>query len=304
MATYTKNFNLEKPGLNETADIEVINNNMDIVDIALKEHSNKLSLQNTIYPTIGTANTYSVTIPDITTYDNLIGIPVIIKINSDSTGASTININNLGAKSLKKSNGINMINFKSNGLYTILWDGTNFQLQGEGGDYGTATQNDVKVGVPFGAEEGIKVGTYTSDATATASDIMMDKVAYSLGQRLIGTNTNKRCVTGSFDAGYANSGPTTVNIYGLPFRPRLVYIYGTRTSPGTYWQYITLVDTQFLSRTNIKGFYTYFKPGVSVQSNLITSTNTDFQIEQTGFYITFYATTSDTWIACDYVAFE
>ncbi len=41
MSTNTTNYNLEKPGLNETADIEVINQNMDIIDTGLKNVSDK-----------------------------------------------------------------------------------------------------------------------------------------------------------------------------------------------------------------------------------------------------------------------
>jgi hypothetical protein len=41
MSTNTTNYNLVKPGLNETADIEVINQNMDIIDSGLKNVSDK-----------------------------------------------------------------------------------------------------------------------------------------------------------------------------------------------------------------------------------------------------------------------
>ncbi len=42
MATYTKNYNLEKPELNETADIEVINGNMNFIDTELKNHADNI----------------------------------------------------------------------------------------------------------------------------------------------------------------------------------------------------------------------------------------------------------------------
>ena len=41
MSTNTTNYNLVKPGLNETADIEVINQNMDVIDTGLKNVSDK-----------------------------------------------------------------------------------------------------------------------------------------------------------------------------------------------------------------------------------------------------------------------
>ena len=43
MATSTTNYNLVKPDYNESADIEVINSNMDIIDEALNSLSNRIS---------------------------------------------------------------------------------------------------------------------------------------------------------------------------------------------------------------------------------------------------------------------
>ncbi|WP_024833842.1 hypothetical protein [Ruminiclostridium josui] len=303
MATYTQNYNLEKPDLNETADIEVINNNMDIIDASLHLHTVDILKHIPYAVTTNVNNEYTANLGLTELID---GQRLQIKCNADSTGQVTLNPDGIGIKNVVKANGIPVSNWKANGIYTLAYNATtgNFISQGEGGEYGTATPDDVKMDVPFGTEDGIKIGTYTSDATATAADIIVGKIAYSMGQRLIGTNNNKRWISGTFDAGYSYDGSTQVNVYGLPFKPRLVYIYGTRTSPGTYFQYILLVDTPFLSRTGIKGFYTYMKPGTSMQSSLIASSSYNFQILSTGFTATFYATTSDTWIACDYVAFE
>ena len=43
MATSTTNYNLVKPDYNESADIEVINSNMNIIDEALNSLSNRIS---------------------------------------------------------------------------------------------------------------------------------------------------------------------------------------------------------------------------------------------------------------------
>lgn len=42
-----------------------------------------------------------------------------------------------------------------NGVYTVVYDGTAFQLQGEGGEYGTATAADVRKGTTIGTENGL-----------------------------------------------------------------------------------------------------------------------------------------------------
>lgn len=302
MATYTQNYNLEKPDLNETADIKVINDNMDKIDDSLHLHTVDILKHIPYAVTTNVNNTYAVTLG---LKELLDGQRVQIKCNADSTGQVTLNPDGIGMKNVVKANGIPVSNWKANGIYSLVYNATtgNFISQGEGGEYGTVLQNDVKVGVSFGTENGIQIGTYTSDATATAADLMMGKIAYSNGQQLVGTNTNKRCVSGTFDAGYSSNGSTIVNVYGLPFKPRLVYIYGVRTSPVSLFQYIVLVDTPFYSRNNAKGFYMYGRNG-SFGENLIGVSSTDFYLHATGFYVTFYATTTDYWIACDYVAFE
>ncbi|GIP20419.1 hypothetical protein [Paenibacillus sp. J22TS3] len=111
--------------------------------------------------TINNGNAYSVTVSsDITKLEP--GLPIRILVNADSTGAPTLNVNGLGAKPILKSNG-NAANFKLGGLYTVAWNGsTAFILQGEGGEYGTATAADVLVGKTFGTENGVVPGSLTA----------------------------------------------------------------------------------------------------------------------------------------------
>lgn len=82
----------------------------------------------------GSANAYEVTInPAPTSYVE--GMAIVIKINVDNTGPSTINVNGLGAKAIKKPNGndVSAGNLKSGSIYTLRYNGANFILQGEGG---------------------------------------------------------------------------------------------------------------------------------------------------------------------------
>lgn len=57
---------------------------------------------------------------------------VVIKVNVASTGSPTLNVNGLGAKSVLKASS-SAASFKANGVYTLVYDGTAFILQGEGG---------------------------------------------------------------------------------------------------------------------------------------------------------------------------
>ncbi|QCX32444.1 hypothetical protein FDN13_01320 [Caloramator sp. E03] len=81
----------------------------------------------------GSANNYTVTVSGITSYTE--GIAVSVKINVDNTGASTINVNGIGVKSIKTADGDDVVSgdLKAGSIYTLRYNGTNFILQGKGG---------------------------------------------------------------------------------------------------------------------------------------------------------------------------
>ncbi|PAQ15080.1 hypothetical protein CD798_08540 [Bacillaceae bacterium SAOS 7] len=119
-----------------------------------------------------TGNAYAVTLdPAPTSYVANMGI--IITINADSTGAVTLNVNGLGAKPIKKANGNDVTNLKSNGVYTVRYNpaansGTGaFILQGEGGEYGTAEASQVLSGYTVGRESGVVAGTMPNNGAIT-----------------------------------------------------------------------------------------------------------------------------------------
>lgn len=112
--------------------------------------------------TAGSANAYMLTLnPAPTAYVD--GMGIVIKIHAANTGASTINVNGLGAKAIVDSKGNPMIagKLRLNGTYSLKYNSTsgNFQLQGEGGEYGTAIAADVLTGKTIGTDEGIINGT-------------------------------------------------------------------------------------------------------------------------------------------------
>ncbi len=65
------------------------------------------------------------------------GLCFAFKNATQNTGAVTINVNGLGAKSVKKPNGNDVAagNLKAGSVYTVRYNGTSFILQGEGGDF-------------------------------------------------------------------------------------------------------------------------------------------------------------------------
>lgn len=95
------------------------------------------------------------------------GMLVAFKNTTSSTGATTLNINSLGAKAIVKANGNPVTNLKANGIYTLRYANGNFILQGEGGEYGTATSGDVLAGKTIGTEDGIISGNIPSYNAST-----------------------------------------------------------------------------------------------------------------------------------------
>ena len=106
--------------------------------------------------TTGSANAYEVTLnPAPIAYED--GFGIVVAIHADSTGASTLNVNGLGAIPIKKSNGNDVTNLKANGVYTLHYFAGNFILQGEGGE-GTAQPQHVLSGQTFTNDEGLQTG--------------------------------------------------------------------------------------------------------------------------------------------------
>ena len=103
----------------------------------------------------GSANTYAVTLsPAPAAYTD--GMAIAVKINVDNTGASTINVNGLGAKAIKKPNGSDVAagNLKAGSVYSMRYNGTNFILQGSDAA-GNATPGDVLSGKTFSSDAGL-----------------------------------------------------------------------------------------------------------------------------------------------------
>lgn len=89
------------------------------------------------------------------------GLRVTVMINVTNSGPITINVNGLGARNVYKSNGNSLTanSLRANSVYSLVYNGTAFILQGEGGEYGTAVAGDVLAGKTIGTEDGLVTGT-------------------------------------------------------------------------------------------------------------------------------------------------
>lgn len=182
-----------------------------------------------IYGVATGTNALVMTDSKVTSYVD--GMLVAFKNTTASTASTTLNINSLGAKAIVKANGTAINNLKANAIYQLRYNGTNFILLGEGGEYGTATANDVLKGKTFGTESGLVNGL----ATIT-----------SLG--------GKRWANGT-----ATSINTHIIIRNLPFTPTLVFARSKNydeNSSAYLALYCSLPNLSINRVTNSSGGYT------------------------------------------------
>ncbi len=207
----------------------------------------------------GSANVYAATLSPAAT-DYIDGMALSIKINVASTAASTININGLGAKAIKKSNGNDVTNLKANAIYTMRYNGTNFILQGEGAS-GDALASQLLLGKKAGTDAGDIVGTmpnnaglggslpingsYNIPAGYTTGGTISQSVATKAyaeimpgtSDQVIGANqwlTGNQVVKGDGDL-IASNIVSTANIFGVQgSASKLQYASGTTNGTRTY----------------------------------------------------------------------
>lgn len=155
---HTTNYSLNKPEGSDYAKVEALNENADKLDSKIKEIEDVIISNNTNYAVATGTNTYVVTINGISSLVE--GMSLKVKFANSNTAASTLNINSLGAKSIVKSNGgaLSSGYIKPNQVLHLVYTGVNFQLLGEGGEYGTATAAQVLEGYSIGTESGLVQG--------------------------------------------------------------------------------------------------------------------------------------------------
>lgn len=123
-------------------------------------------------------NNYAVTLnPNPLTYYE--GMCIAVKIPNQNTGPSTLNVNGLGAKPIRKQNGsaVSSGNLKAGIIYTMRYDGINFILQGEGGE-GTAQPDDVVKGKTFTNDGGTFTGSLELTGDARRLDVVEGRTYY------------------------------------------------------------------------------------------------------------------------------
>lgn len=215
------------------------------------------------HPGVGTTtnsgNDYLVTLdPAPSAYVDHMGVVLII--NADATGVSTLNINGLGAKPIKKANGNDVTNLKANGVYTVRYNlaanagAGAFILQGEGGS-GNAQPTDVLTGKTFTNDNGEQVGslvpssiksiqrgTVTLNANAIAvslAPIVMSNAIVVIHQRHVnnGNPANRNIVAAQIVTN------TQLSLY--------VSAYDANYAPTVTWEVIEFNNVKSVQRGNV-----------------------------------------------------
>ena len=139
--------------------------NFTTIDTQMKNIENKTSL----YGTTSGTNTYTTSITGVNSYYD--GLKVTVKIGTTSTGASTLNINSLGAKTILDNlgNAITSGGLKAGIPYTLCYNGSNFILQGKGGG-GTATADKILSGYTATVNSGQITGTMVNNSAMTSAN--------------------------------------------------------------------------------------------------------------------------------------
>lgn len=140
----------------------------------------------------GTANTYAVTLdPAPTAYTT--GMVVRFKVGNSNSGASTLNVNTLGAKNLLGKNGYTLASgdLKANDIVVAVYDGTAFQVQTP-----IASPADIQKHAYTWATAGGSANAYTATMTPAPA-------SYTAGLVVI------------MQATFANTGSATLNVNGL-----------------------------------------------------------------------------------------
>lgn len=82
----------------------------------------------------GSTDAYAITLSPVpATLAPLLGLPISFKANTANTGAATLNVNSIGAQTIKKAHDQDLADndIEVGQIVTVVWDGTNFQMQSQ-----------------------------------------------------------------------------------------------------------------------------------------------------------------------------
>lgn len=221
------------------------------------------------YVSCSSASATAEKVVSVTGFNLVEGARITVKFaNANTATTPTLKVNTELSKTLVKADGTAFKNIKA-GIYSFVYSGTSFTVQGEGGEYGTATASDVLAGKTFGTENGLVEGI------ATVESLGGVKVAY--GE--IASTTNG----------------AIVKVSGLDFTPKKVILtFGT--SNGNYTG-ITLYSSTPIGKTGKNVMMSGIYNGSVEQSVRLLSSSEYIEYGKFGLQVYYYFSGAVNWVA-------
>ncbi|MFW9821366.1 MAG: hypothetical protein ACFFE4_00430 [Candidatus Thorarchaeota archaeon] len=204
----------------------------------------------------GGDDAYVITVtPAISGY--LTGMQFSIKVTTPNTGAATLNVNSLGAKTIKKdvSSDLATGDILANQIITVIYDGTYFQLLNPAGTTGIkllVSSNDTTVGYLNGklvAGEGIDLTENNDGGNETLT--VSGEDASTTNKGIASFNSSHFSVSSGVVSSLSGIPPSTKAYYGYDLNEEANYLIESTDLRSKYIEYKCL-----LYRTDNTSYYT------------------------------------------------
>lgn len=259
MPNYTTNLNLEKPLQGEFYNVDIFNANADKIDtvvgnistntyqkptggIPLADVSSQITDRLDWYGTTTGVGNLVLNIPEFV--GTLKASTVLrFKTNSGGTGSVTLNFNGNGNKRINRSNGSQLNRIYAGAIYTVVYDGTNFILQGEGGS-GNALSGEILQGRTATTDNGEITGTMPNRGNFNLGlGVSVPPGYYSGGITANGVLKNIGNVT--------SDNQSYVTVGGLNFTPTKIMVRSNTTPKDDFSLYdLATNDSSILLNSN------------------------------------------------------
>lgn len=138
----------------------------------------------TAFTTGNSGNAYTLT-PGTAMTGYITGMVLFVKFNASNTGAATLNISSLGTKSIVKgvNNALVSGDLTTNDIYTLVYDGTNFQIL----ELGSPSQSNVTTNtsgtnaaytISLANGDNVVLPAITANRTVTFPTVIDGKIIY------------------------------------------------------------------------------------------------------------------------------
>lgn len=136
------------------------------------------------------SDTYVVAIEGISAY--VTGLPISFKANTANTGAATLNVNALGAITIKKNHDQDLAtgDIEAGQIVDVVYDGTNFQMQSQTASAAAEVANDAYEVTPTNAQT--TTSTSFVDMDSGTQEVIIAETSHVLvtGSANVTNNTN------------------------------------------------------------------------------------------------------------------